>query len=59
MEGVEPPEVRPKHLPHVVAALAELRGLEPREIGQATHENARRLFGPRVSTPLSWVGPLT
>lgn len=44
MDIVEPPNVRPAHLPRVRDALAELRGLDPSEVEAATDENARRLF---------------
>jgi len=46
LEGIRPGEVRPAHLPRVLAAVAELRG-EPRErVEEATDANAAALFGP-------------
>ena len=44
MDIVEPPHVRPSHLPRVRDALAELRGLDPKELEAATDDNASRLF---------------
>jgi len=48
MDVVEPPHVRPAHLPHVIRALAKLRDIEPSELEALTDENAARLFGERV-----------
>ena len=48
MDVVEPPNVRPSHLPHVIQALAKVRGMDPGELEAATDENAARLFGERV-----------
>ncbi len=45
MDGVEPPHVRPAHLPNVAAALAALRGLPVDQIEAQTDQNARKLFG--------------
>jgi TatD DNase family protein len=49
MDIVEPPDVRPAHLPRVAAALAELRGTSVEEIEARTDENALRMFGEAVS----------
>jgi TatD DNase family protein len=35
----------PAHLPHVVEALAGIRGVTPERVAEVTTENARRLFG--------------
>lgn len=35
----------PSYVPLVAAKIAQLRGLSPEEVGKATNENARRLFG--------------
>lgn len=50
MDIVEPPNVRPAHLPRVLHALAELRGIEPAALEEAVDENARRLF--KIDLPL-------
>jgi TatD DNase family protein len=52
MDTVEPPHVRPAHLPRVAAALAELRGASVEVIERRTDENAVRLFGPRAAVDL-------
>jgi len=44
MDTVEPPHVRPAHLPRVCDVLAELRGITPQELELATDQNAVRLF---------------
>jgi TatD DNase family protein len=49
MDGVEPPHVRPAHLPLVCRALADLRGVEPWTIETVTDQNARQLF--RLESP--------
>ena len=49
MDGVEPPHVRPAHLPRVLEALAALRGVDRDELEAATDVNARRLFGEAPS----------
>lgn len=48
MDIVEPPHVRPAHLPRVVEALARLRGMDPSELAAVTDDNAARLFGEKV-----------
>jgi len=48
MDGVEPPDVRPEHLPRVLAALSELRGVDRDELEAATTRNAHTLFGIRA-----------
>jgi TatD DNase family protein len=53
LDGVEPPHVRPAHLPRVAAALAELRGEHVEQIEQQTDANAIRLYGPRAAMALS------
>jgi len=45
LEGVDPEEVEPRHTHEVAVALADLRGVEFKEIAEATTENAKRLFG--------------
>lgn len=49
MDIVEPPHVRPAHLPRVLNALAELRDIDPLELEAATDNNANRLF--RLTLP--------
>jgi TatD DNase family protein len=57
MDIVEPPDVRPSHLPRVAQALAALRRMDPQELEARTDDNAVRLFGacaagtPRVIEP--------
>ena len=51
MDTVEPPHVRPAHLPRVRDALAELRGMTPQELEFAADENANRLFRARAHAP--------
>lgn len=48
MEGIEPPWVRPAHLPQVAKVLAELRGTSVDDIVQTTDANAERFFGVSV-----------
>ncbi|MCU0693891.1 MAG: TatD family hydrolase, partial [Polyangiaceae bacterium] len=52
MDIIEPPSVRPAHLPRVLQALAELRGLSQGELETITDHNAKRLFRvPPDTTP--------
>ena len=51
--GVNPPDVRPAHLPQVAAALAALRGIGVDELVAATDGNVERVFGPRVRQALA------
>ncbi|MFW5740547.1 MAG: TatD family hydrolase [Myxococcota bacterium] len=44
MDIVEPPHVRPAHLPRVRDALAELRQIDPLELEAVVDDNAKRLF---------------
>lgn len=48
LEGIEPPHVRPAHLPKVLQAIAELRQMAPEELEAHTDANAERLFGPQL-----------
>jgi TatD DNase family protein len=49
MDIVEPPDVRPAHLPRVAQAVAELRGMQLAELEARTDDNAARLFGRRAA----------
>jgi len=48
LHDVNPPDVRPAHLPIIAAALAAVRGIEVQELVEATNENVRRLFGSQA-----------
>lgn len=48
LDGVNPPHVRPAHLPRVAHALAELRQQGDLEIIDATDRNVTRIFGAEV-----------
>ncbi len=48
MDTVEPPHVRPAHLPRVAQALAELRGVDVAVVCEQTDRNAQDLFGAHV-----------
>jgi TatD DNase family protein len=43
----------PAYVPEIVTALARQRSTSPAELARQTTENARRVFGPRIATPLS------
>lgn len=47
MDGLEPKEVEPAHIPRVAQSLAALRGTSQEEIALVTGRNARSLFGAR------------
>lgn len=52
LQGVNPPDVRPAHLPQVALALAALRGIDVHELVAATDGNVARVFGPRTRLAL-------
>jgi TatD DNase family protein len=56
LDGVNPPDVRPSHLPRVAKALAALRGVDMDELSAATDENAQRIFGSNVLCPVRFDG---
>lgn len=43
----------PAYVPEIVTALARQRGTSPDELARQTAENALRVFGPRIATPLA------
>ena len=45
LDGVDPIAAEPRHVRDIAASIAELRGLEPADVAQATTANARKLFG--------------
>jgi TatD DNase family protein len=52
LQGIEPPHVRPAHLPKIAAALAELRAVDLAQIDAQTDQNIRDLIGPiGLATP--------
>lgn len=63
MDIVQPPDVRPAHLPRVAQALAALRAMDVEELAARTDENAVRLFGacalgtPQVIEPQTQAQP--
>lgn len=43
----------PAYVPDIVTVLARQRDMSPDELARQTSDNARRVFGPRIATPLA------
>ena len=50
LQGVNPPDVRPAHLPQVARAVAALRGIELDSVVKLTDANVSRVFGINASS---------